>query len=87
MWWFEYAWPIGSSAIKRGGLVAGSASLCRRALRSYAQAPPSAEKRASSWLPADQEAALPAPWLPGRCHVSCRDDNGLTLWPQLNVCL
>jgi hypothetical protein len=27
LWWFEYAWPIGSGTVRRSGLVRGSVSL------------------------------------------------------------
>jgi hypothetical protein len=48
----------------------------------------------SSWLPSDQDVELPAPspapCLPGHCHASCHDDNGLNLQtvsqPQYNEC-
>lgn len=52
LWWFEYAWPMGSGIFRRHGLVGVSVSLCRHALRSpRAQVPPSVEERAFSWLP------------------------------------
>ena len=49
-------WPTGSDTIRRCGLVGDSVSLCRWALRSYAQAPPSAEE-SLHWFPS--EANLP----------------------------
>ena len=46
--WFEYAWTMGSGTIKRCGLVEGSVSPCRQALRiPSAHAPPSVEVRVS----------------------------------------
>jgi hypothetical protein len=36
LWWFEYAWPMGSSTVRGCGLVGGHESLSW-ALRSYAQ--------------------------------------------------
>jgi hypothetical protein len=27
VWWFEYAWPIGSGTVRRCGLVGGSVSV------------------------------------------------------------
>lgn len=33
MWWFESAWPMGSGTIRSCGLVGGSVSLCRWALK------------------------------------------------------
>jgi hypothetical protein len=46
VWWFEYAWPMGSDTIRRCGLVGGSVSLWGWALEvsSYLQAPPRAEE-------------------------------------------
>jgi hypothetical protein len=39
------------------------------------------------WLPVDQDAAFsvpfPVPYLPGHCHASSYDDNGLNLWTKL----
>ena len=34
LWWFKYTWPMGSSIFRGSGLVGGSVSLCRWALRS-----------------------------------------------------
>ena len=45
LWWFEYAWPIGSGTVRRCDLVGGSVSLWDWALEvSYAQALPTAEE-------------------------------------------
>jgi hypothetical protein len=45
--------PWEGEPLRGGGLVTGSVSLCRRASRSYVQALPSVERRASSWLSAN----------------------------------
>jgi hypothetical protein len=85
VWWCEYAWPMGSSTIRRCGLVGGSASLWGWALRFWAQVP-SVQKRLFSWLPAedslfwlssDQDVELLA--LPVQCHASHHDDSGSNL--------
>jgi hypothetical protein len=33
LWWFDYDWSMGIGTIRRCGLVGGSVTLCRRALR------------------------------------------------------
>jgi hypothetical protein len=53
--------------MRRRGLVEGSASLRRWALRApSAQAPPSAKERASSWLP---EKPVSSCWPSDRCRT------------------
>jgi hypothetical protein len=59
-------------------------SLCRQVLRvPSAQAPPRAEETVFSWLQSDQDVELSAPspaqCLPGHCHASGHDENGLNL--------
>ena len=44
VWWFEYAWPMGSSTIRRYGLVGGSVSLRGWAVKSCAQTLPCTEE-------------------------------------------
>jgi len=45
LWWFEYAWPMGSATSRRCGLVGESVSLCRPAMRaSSVQALPNEEE-------------------------------------------
>ena len=58
--WFEYARPIGSGAIRRCGLVTENVSLCAWTLRSLLSSSAQYGKRASSWLPLDQDGMLPA---------------------------
>ena len=90
LWWFEYAWPIGSGTVRRCGLVGGSVSLWGQASRSpVLKLCP--KKNQASWLPVEdsylllsldqvgQLSAPLAPCLPGCCHVSHHDYNGLNL--------
>jgi hypothetical protein len=100
LWWFEYAWPMGSGTLRRCGLVGVGLALLEEeswwgwALRSYAQAQPSVKREPPSWLPSYQDVELlapPAPCLPVCCHASHYYDNGLNLWNckihRLNVFL
>jgi hypothetical protein len=68
----------------RCDLVGGNVSLCGWALRPPStQGLLSAEASVFFWLPLDQDVDLSspslAPSLPGRCHASCHDVNGLNL--------
>jgi hypothetical protein len=70
LWWLKYAWPMGSGIIRRCGLVGGSVSLCRQALKS----PPmlrlhQVQMRPSSWVPVYQDVKPPVPCLPAQCHA------------------
>ena len=87
------AWLLGSGTNRRCGLVRGNRSLWGWSLRfPSAQVPLSVEpdpppgylrKAVSSLLPLNQDVELsvhsPVPCLPGHCHASCYDDNGLNL--------
>ena len=87
LWRFEYGWPMRSSTIRRCGFIGGSVALLEEVCHcgcgcwdSRVQAPPS---KVICWWPSDQVVELsasPAPHLPGCCHVSCHDNNGLNLW-------
>ena len=88
VWWFEYAWPMGSSTI-RCGLVGGSVSTWVWTLR---ELPLSYLRMWVFCLCSEQDVELsapPVPCLPGCCYASHRDDNGLNSeavsQPQLNV--
>ena len=64
----------GSGTVRRCGLVGGSLSLWRWALRSSSKFPE------SQTLDEDVElSAPPAPHLSESCHASCYDDDGLNL--------
>ena len=92
MWCFEYAWPMGNDTIMRCGLVEGSVSLCRWALRDPRlklqcgrHSPPGRlQMTVSFWLPSDQNAEFSATFpdtcLPVHCPVSLCDDNERNLW-------
>jgi len=79
----------GVALLERYGLVGGSVSLCRKALRSPStQALSSVEethlraacRRVSFWLPLEQDEELLAPsasCLPACRHASCHYDNGV----------
>jgi hypothetical protein len=49
LWWFEYAWPMGSGTISKCGLIGGSVALLEEGvifvggLFAYAQVPPNVE--------------------------------------------
>ena len=88
LWWFVYAWPMGSGTIKRCGLVGGSASLWGVGLSAMLKLypgrrdppPDCLQKTVSSWLPLDQDLELMAPPAqsnPAQCNASHLDDNGL----------
>lgn len=59
MWWFEYAWFMGSDTIRVYGLIRGGEALLEEVCHcgwgleasSYVQAPLDAEER-PSWMPA-----------------------------------
>jgi hypothetical protein len=86
-------WPIGSGTIRRCCLIGISVTLlkdvchCWGGLQgvTYVQAILSVV-HSLSLLPSDQNVELsapsPAPCLPGCCHASHHDDNGLNLWNQ-----
>jgi hypothetical protein len=76
-----YAWPIGSGTIRRFGVVEGRVTVGAGFEVSYAQAMPNVA-HSLLLLPADQDVELwapSAPRLPGHCHSSHHDDNGLNL--------
>jgi hypothetical protein len=80
--WLECAWYTGSGIVRRCGLVGESVSLWGRALRSPVLRLLPVWKTVS-WQPLKQDVELsapPAPRLPGCCHASYLDDNGLNLW-------
>jgi hypothetical protein len=100
VWWFEHAWPNGSGTIRRYGFVGVGMTLLEEVYHCrgdhwfgvLCSGSAQCRKRLSSWLPADQDVELsvssPAPCLPGCCHVSCQDDNTVTISQlQLNVFL
>jgi hypothetical protein len=77
LWWFEYAWPMGSGAIGRCGLVRGSVSLWGVVFETLILA---IYRTVFSRLSSEQDLELsapPTPFLPGCCHSSCLDDNEL----------
>jgi hypothetical protein len=70
----------GSGSIRTCGLVGESVSLWGWVLRTSSLL--AAWKPVFSWLSSEQDVELsapPAPFLPGCCHASCHDDNGLNL--------
>jgi len=89
--WCEYAWPMVSTTNRRCGLVGESLSLCRPGLRtpSIQTLPNEVDLmlflaacgyKSLSGLPSDLDIEhSPAPCIPGHCHASHHDDNGLNL--------
>lgn len=94
VWWFDYAWIMGSGTVRRHGLIGGGVALlevllCGWALRLPMLRLPSAEEhllldacgRVFLCLLSDQGVELLAPLAPflhAGCHVS-HHDNGLNL--------
>ena len=91
LWWFECVWPTRSGTIRMRGLVGGSVSLCRWALRTpmlrlrpvWNDSLLAVCRRVSSWLPWDQEVVVvlapPTSCLSACCNISCHADSGLSL--------
>jgi hypothetical protein len=80
----EVALLGGVALWNRCGLVGESVSLCRQALRASRLKFCPVQKRASSWLPLDQEVELPVSSFSSTMSAwtlpcSCLDDNGLNL--------
>ena len=68
IWWFEYAWPIEGSTVRRYGLVRRSVSLWAWALKLC----PVWKSQLFSWLKSDEDVELtatPVPYVPGCCHA------------------
>jgi len=101
LWWFEYAWPMGSDIVKRYGLIEGSMSLCGwlqgllclLSAQCRRQLPPCCLKiPGSPELPLNEDAELSAPsltpCLPSCCHVMVivGSTSESESQPQLNVC-
>jgi hypothetical protein len=78
---------LGNGTISRCGLLRGGVALLEDICHcggGHGDPPPSClTDSVFSWFPLEQDAELsapsPAPFLPGYCHASCHDDNGLNL--------
>lgn len=68
LWWFVYAWPIGSGTVRRVrrcDLLGGSASLWGVGF----EAPSSVKIQSAPWPPLDEDTQLSAPTVP--CLPGC----------------